>query len=82
VREIDMNRCQGKWYEISRIPSFPIGKDWVNTSDNYFLNADGTVKVVYEGFQGSPQGKKRPWRDTSGFRTARYWETLSSPSSR
>jgi apolipoprotein D and lipocalin family protein len=59
VPEIDMNRYQGKWYEISRIPSIPIGKDWVNTSDNYYLNADGTVKVVYEGFQGSPQGKKK-----------------------
>jgi lipocalin len=59
VADIDMNRYQGKWYEISRIPSIPIGKDWVNTSDNYYLNADGTVKVVYEGFQGSPQGKRR-----------------------
>jgi lipocalin len=58
VAEIDMSRYQGKWYEISRIP-IPIGKDWVNTSDNYTLNADGTVTVVYEGFQGSPQGKRK-----------------------
>jgi len=59
VAEIDMDRYQGTWYEISRIPGIPIGKDWVNTSDNYSVNADGTVKVVYAGFQGSPQGKRR-----------------------
>jgi apolipoprotein D and lipocalin family protein len=60
VAVIDMARYEGKWYEISRIPlaSIPIGKDWVNTSDNYILNADGTVKVVYEGYKGSPQGKR------------------------
>ena len=57
VAVIDMSRYQGKWYEIARIPSIPIGRDWVNTSDNYSLNADGTVTVVYEGFKGSPQGK-------------------------
>jgi apolipoprotein D and lipocalin family protein len=57
VASLDMARYEGKWYEISRIPSIPIGKDWVNTSDNYTLNADGTVTVVYEGFQGTPQGK-------------------------
>jgi lipocalin len=59
VASIDMSRYLGKWYEISRIPSIPIGRDWVNTSDNYSLNADGTVTVVYEGFKGSPQGKRQ-----------------------
>ena len=36
VAQIDMNRHQGKWYEISRIPSIPTGKNWFNTSDNYY----------------------------------------------
>ena len=57
VASIDMARYAGTWYEISRIPSIPIGRDWVNTSDNYTVNADGTVTVIYEGFKGSPQGK-------------------------
>jgi apolipoprotein D and lipocalin family protein len=59
VAVIDMDRYLGKWYEIARIPSIPIGRDWVNTSDNYSLNKDGTVKVVYEGFEGSPQGRRK-----------------------
>jgi apolipoprotein D and lipocalin family protein len=59
VATIDMDRYQGKWYEISRIPSIPIGRTWVNTSDNYSLNADGTVTVVYEGFEGSPGGARK-----------------------
>ena len=58
IREIDMSRYQGKWYEIARLP-VPIGQTWVNTSDNYTLNPDGSVAVVYEGFEGSPQGKRR-----------------------
>jgi lipocalin len=59
VASIDMTRYEGKWYEIARIPSIPIGRDWVNTSDNYTINSDGTVTVIYEGFQGSPQGKRQ-----------------------
>jgi apolipoprotein D and lipocalin family protein len=59
VTSIDMARYVGTWYEIARIPSIPIGRDWVNTSDNYALNPDGTVAVTYEGFQGSPQGKRQ-----------------------
>ena len=59
VTDIDMSRYQGKWYEIARIPSIPIGRDWVNTSDNYSMNADGTVTVVYEGYKGSPTGKRQ-----------------------
>jgi apolipoprotein D and lipocalin family protein len=59
VARIDMDRYQGKWYEISRIPSIPIGRTWVNTSDNYSLNPDGTVTVVYEGFEGSPGGARK-----------------------
>jgi lipocalin len=59
VASIDMTRYAGKWYEIARIPSIPIGRDWVNTSDTYTVNSDGTVTVVYEGFKGSPQGKRQ-----------------------
>ncbi len=58
VSALDMNKFEGTWYELSRIP-IPIAGDWVNTVDKYIHNADGSWSVRYEGNKGSPEGKRK-----------------------
>ncbi len=58
VRRIDFNLFEGKWYEIARIP-ISIAGDWVGTTDTYIKNNDGSWLVLYEGFKGDFDGRKK-----------------------
>ena len=50
VKDFDINRYCGKWYEIARLPNwFENGMSGV--SANYSLNHNGTVKVVNSGMK-------------------------------
>ncbi len=49
VSPFDKNKYLGKWYEIARI-DFKYEKDLNNTSAEYSLNANGTIKVDNRGY--------------------------------
>ena len=50
VEPFDLNRYLGKWYEIARF-DFRFERGLNNTTANYSLNTDGTVKVLNRGFK-------------------------------
>lgn len=53
---VDLERYMGLWYEIARFPnSFEEGCEGVTAQ--YFLNEDGTVKVVNTCRAGAPDGE-------------------------
>ena len=61
VRDFDLNRYLGKWYEIARLDhSFERGMQKV--SAEYTLRDDGGVRVVNRGFDTS----KNEWKDIEG----------------
>lgn len=51
----------GKWYEIARL-DFMFEKDLNNTSAEYSLNDNGTIKVFNRGYNV----KKQKWTDATG----------------
>jgi lipocalin len=48
VRNLDLERYAGRWYEIACFPSTFQPKTGTNTRATYTLNPDGTVKVLNE----------------------------------
>lgn len=50
VTNFDANRYLGKWYEIARI-DFRFEKNMNNTTAQYSMNPDGSIKVVNRGFK-------------------------------
>lgn len=56
VKELDINRYLGKWYEIARFDhSFERGL--VGVTATYSFRPDGKIKVVNEGYQNTLDGK-------------------------
>ncbi len=56
VKELDLNRYLGKWYEIARFDhSFERGL--VGATANYSLREDGKIKVLNTGYKDSFEGK-------------------------
>lgn len=61
VTPFDVNRYQGKWYEIARLDhSFERGLS--DVSANYSIQADGSVKVINRGFSK----EKNEWSEAVG----------------
>lgn len=61
VTPFDINRYQGKWFEIARLDhSFERGLS--NVSANYRLLADGGVEVINRGFDTA----RNEWREVTG----------------
>lgn len=56
VKELDLNRYLGTWYEIARYPN-SFEKDLVGVTATYSLKADGKIKVVNQGFLKTLDGK-------------------------
>ena len=48
VNVVDLNRYQGTWYEIARLPN-RFEKDLECVTATYTLNTDGTIKVLNQG---------------------------------
>lgn len=61
VKPFSINRYLGKWYEIARF-DFRFEKDLENTTAEYSLNEDGTVKVLNRGFNT----KTKEWKKAIG----------------
>ena len=56
VKDLDIERYLGTWYEIARFPhSFE--KDLVGVTASYSLRDDGKIRVVNQGYRGSLDGK-------------------------
>jgi len=49
VKSFDKDKYLGKWYEIARF-DFRFEKDLNNTTANYSVNDDGTIKVLNRGY--------------------------------
>lgn len=61
VTPFDINRYQGKWFEIARLDhSFERGLS--DVSANYRLLADGGVEVINRGFDAA----RNEWREATG----------------
>ncbi|ASU34206.1 lipocalin family protein [Mucilaginibacter xinganensis] len=57
----DKNRYMGLWHEIARLPNL-IEKNIRRLTEDYSLNADGTIKVITKGFNV----KKTEWKEVTG----------------
>lgn len=56
VKELDLNRYLGTWYEIARFPhSFE--KNLVGVTATYSMRSDGKIEVVNQGFKNSLGGE-------------------------
>lgn len=49
VKPFDINRYLGKWYEIARL-DFKFEKNLNNTTAEYSLKPNGTIKVINRGY--------------------------------
>ncbi|XVE71108.1 hypothetical protein DITRI_Ditri10aG0124100 [Diplodiscus trichospermus] len=56
VKNLDIKRYMGRWYEIASFPSRFQPRSGVNTRATYTLNEDGTVHVLNETFTDGKRG--------------------------
>lgn len=57
VKELDLNRYLGTWYEIARFPhSFE--KNLVGVTATYILRSDGKIEVLNQGFKFTLNGER------------------------
>ena len=61
VHPFDKNKYLGKWYEIARL-DFKFERNLINTTAQYSINADGTIKVVNRGYDTL----KNKWESATG----------------
>ncbi|CAN5140161.1 lipocalin family protein [soil metagenome] len=61
VTTFDKTKYLGKWYEIARF-DFVFERNLNNTTAEYSLNNDGTIKVVNRGYNV----KKKVWKQATG----------------
>ena len=55
VKDLDIDRFLGKWYEVARFPhSFEKGLTGVTAT--YSMREDGKIKVLNQGYKGSLEG--------------------------
>jgi len=64
VARVDLQRYMGKWYEIARYPHRFQEGCFASTA-TYALRQDGTVDVLNECRQGSPDGPPKSARGTA-----------------
>lgn len=57
VKELDVERYLGKWYEISRY-DHTFERDLVGVTATYSYREDGKIKVINSGFEKTLNGKK------------------------
>lgn len=61
VADFDANLYLGKWYEIARF-DFRFERDLNNTTAEYSMNENGTIKVVNKGYNYV----KKEWKEATG----------------
>jgi apolipoprotein D and lipocalin family protein len=58
VKNVDLSRYAGIWYEIARLPN-SFEKGLVGVTATYTLRSDGKITVLNQGFKGTLDGKRR-----------------------
>ena len=58
VKDFEIDRYLGKWYEIARLPVY-FEKDLVGVTATYSIVKNGRVNVLNEGYKHSWSGKKK-----------------------
>jgi apolipoprotein D and lipocalin family protein len=58
VKDFQLDKYLGMWYEIARMPS-PFEKDLVKVTATYKLRNDGKVDVINEGYKSTKDNKKK-----------------------
>lgn len=61
VKPFDLNKYLGKWYEIARL-DFRYERNLNNTTANYSVNENGTIKVVNRGYNYVT----KEWKEATG----------------
>ncbi len=72
VTPFDKAKYLGKWYEIARL-DFKFERDLNNTTANYSVNEDGTIKVLNRGFNY----KTNEWKEAEGKAKFRETDTVA-----
>lgn len=60
---VDLQRFMGRWYVIANIPTF-IEKSAHNATEDYDMNADGTIATTFSFNNGSFDGKRKTYTPT------------------
>ena len=68
VKELDIKRYLGKWYEISRY-DHSFERDLVGVTATYSYREDGMIKVVNSGYEKTLQGKGLKQLEKQKFQT-------------
>ena len=63
VDHVDLQRYMGRWNVISHTPNF-FEKNKVQTSDNYTMDPDGTIHVVFLFRKDSITNPVKSWKGT------------------
>lgn len=61
VTQFDQSKYLGTWYEVARL-DFYFERNLINTTANYSLNEDGSIKVVNRGYEPF----KKVWKESTG----------------
>ena len=61
IQKFDKNKYLGKWYEIARL-DFKFERNLNNTTAEYSINQDGTIKVFNKGYNT----KTNKWKSATG----------------
>ncbi|MHA8088137.1 lipocalin family protein [Aquirufa sp. Wall-65K1] len=61
IENFDKSKYLGTWYEVARL-DFYFEKNLINTTANYSLNEDGSIKVVNRGYEPY----KKIWKESVG----------------
>lgn len=73
VSPFDKNKYLGKWYEIARM-DFRFERNLDNTTANYSLNPDGSIKVDNRGYNY----KTKEWKQAIGKAKFRGSDTVAA----
>jgi apolipoprotein D and lipocalin family protein len=63
VEHVDLQRYMGRWNVISHTPNF-FEKHKVGTSDNYTMDPDGTIHVVFLFRKDTITANQKSWKGT------------------
>lgn len=74
VKDFNLNKYLGLWYELARMDFFWEEADMINTTAHYSMNDDGTVKVVNRGYKVEDE----KWKESTGKAKFRVDNTLAA----
>lgn len=64
VDKVDLQKLEGTWYELARLPNFFQPQSHIGGTDTYQLQADGKIKVTYGYYENSFQNPHKSMQAT------------------